>query len=133
MSEEIQDLVQQWIVKANGDWQIVEVMTAQESYPRDLICFHCQQYVEKLLKALLTAHEIEFPRTHDLRLLIELAAPHASELTAISDRADELTIHAVQTRYPDNWQIIELSEVERMVSIARELAAIILSQLAAEL
>jgi HEPN domain-containing protein len=125
MCDDLQDLVRQWIAKAEGDWCIVEIMTQQEDYPRDLICFHCQQYVEKLLKSLLTLNSVEIPRTHDLRRLIEITIPYLPQLSELSDRADELTIHAVQSRYPDDWQNIEESDVREMMQLSREFAAIL--------
>ncbi len=38
----------------------------------DIISFHCQQCAEKYLKALLLYRGVAFPRTHDLRLLLDL-------------------------------------------------------------
>lgn len=110
MNDDLRDTVRQWIAKADEDWWVVQVMTAQPSYPASLVCYHCQQYVEKLLKALLTAHGIESPRSHDLRRLIEMTSPYVSELAILSDRADLLTSYAAQSRYPDNWRVIEASE-----------------------
>ena len=69
----------------------------------DTVCFHCQQFVEKLLKALLTCHRVEAPKTHDLRRLIQLAEPFAPELSRFSDASDVLTAHGLETRYPDDW------------------------------
>jgi HEPN domain-containing protein len=37
--------------------------------PWDTVCFHAQQAAEKLLKALLVAHEDVVSRTHDLSAL----------------------------------------------------------------
>lgn len=143
MNDDLRDTVRQWIAKADEDWWVVQVMTAQPSYPASLVCYHCQQYVEKLrtcpgqslcpaqsvLKALLTAHGIESPRSHDLRRLIEMTSPYVSELAILSDRADILTSYAAQSRYPDNWRVIEISEAEAMVVLSREFAAFLIPQL----
>ena len=40
---------------------------------REIVGFHCQQAAEKYLKAFLTHSRIEFPRTHDLKALLEFA------------------------------------------------------------
>jgi HEPN domain-containing protein len=45
----------------------------QHNAPLEPVCFHIQQTAEKLLQALLEAHGIEYPITHDLRDLLDLA------------------------------------------------------------
>ncbi len=49
----------------------------------DIVCFHAQQAAEKSIKAVLASREIEYPWTHNLRQLIDLAAPH---LPALEER-----------------------------------------------
>ena len=36
------------------------------------LCFHAQQAVEKSIKAVLVHHGIDFPKTHNLQVLIDL-------------------------------------------------------------
>jgi len=73
MNDELRLIVRLWLEKAQNDWAAVKVLAESECCLNDVVCFHCQQYVEKLLKAFLTADEIEFPKTHDLRRLIQLS------------------------------------------------------------
>ncbi|MEA3283008.1 MAG: HEPN domain-containing protein [Euryarchaeota archaeon] len=40
----------------------------------DTVCFHCQQAVEKYLKAFMVKHQIEFPKTHSVMTLINLCS-----------------------------------------------------------
>ena len=129
MNDECRESVRQWRAKAESDWSAVEILMASERCPRDTVCFHCQQFVEKLLKGLLTLCGVEAPRTHDLRRLTQLAEPFASEIGPLSDRADLLTDHGVQTRYPDDWREIEESEMNEMVELAREFGRILLPKL----
>jgi HEPN domain-containing protein len=100
MNEQTREAVLQWRANAQSDWDAVEILIASKKCPTDTVCFHCQQFIEKLLKALLTKHDIEAPKTHDLRRLIQLAQPFAPELSLLADVSDELTIHGVETRYP---------------------------------
>ncbi len=58
MNDKNNEAVQQWIIKAKSDWDAVEILTESKKCPPDTVCFHCQQYVEKLLKALLTKNNI---------------------------------------------------------------------------
>ena len=129
MSDETGEAVRQWRAKAQSDWTTVEVLLDSERCPADSVCFHCQQFVEKLVKALLTRHGIEAPRTHDLRRLIQLAEPFAPELSPLADASDALTAHGVETRYPDDWREVEPTEMNEVVELARQLGKILHSRL----
>ncbi len=129
MNGEIAEAVQQWRTKARSDWTTVEILLGSDRCPADTVCFHCQQFVEKLLKALLTRHGIEAPKTHDVRRLIQLAEPFAQELSQFSDASDALTAHGVETRYPDDWREIEPTEMHEVVELAKRLGEILHSKL----
>ena len=80
--------------------------------------FHCQQAVEKYLKALLVRHQIEFPKTHDIgRLLDHLAL--ADRPAAESLRyADMLSRFGVEGQYPGDAPELMLGEDVAVVAIA---------------
>jgi len=129
MNEQTREAVRQWRAKAQSDWDAVEILTASKRCPAETVCFHCQQFVEKLLKALLTRHGIEAPKTHDLRRLIQLAKPFVPELSLLADVSDELTIHGVEARYPGDWTQIKKSEMKRAVQLAKRFGDILLVKL----
>jgi hypothetical protein len=72
--EEIRRLVSQWLEKAALDFETVVRLVGEERF-RDVAVFHAQQAAEKYLKALLTRHQIEFPKTHVIRHLLTLLRP----------------------------------------------------------
>ncbi len=129
MNDQTREAVRQWRAKAQSDWTAVEILLASERCPAETVCFHCQQFVEKLLKAFLTRRGIETPKTHDLRRLIQLAEPFAPELSLLSDASDTLTIHGVETRYPGDWRQIEPSEMNQVVELSRQFGDILLAKL----
>ncbi len=129
MNDQTREAVRQWRAKAQSDWTAVEILMASERCPAEMVCFHCQQFVEKLLKAILTCHGIEAPKTHDLRRLIQLAEPFVPELSRLSDASDTLTIHEVETRYPGDWRQIETSEMNEVVKLSRQFGDILLAKL----
>ena len=129
MNDDIRESVRQWRGKAQSDWTTVEILLASEQCPADTVCFHCQQFVEKLLKALLTRYEIEAPKTHDLRRLIQLAQPYVPELSQLADSSDALTVHGVETRYPGEWRQIAPEEMNEVVELARKFGEILLGKL----
>ena len=118
------------MARARSDWETVEVLTRHPNSPRESIAFHCQQYVEKLLKAFLTLRGIEAPRTHDVRRLVQLAAPAAPDLAKLESSADLLTQYAVAMRYPDEWCEIEPEEVAKTIAVAKEFAGVLLGKIA---
>ncbi len=129
MNDETGEAVRQWRNKAQSDWTTVEILLSSERCPADAVCFHCQQFIEKLLKALLTRHGIEAPRTHDVRRLIQLAEHIAPGLARFSDASDALTVHGVETRYPGDWRDIDTAEMSEVVELAREVGRKLLAEL----
>jgi HEPN domain-containing protein len=63
------------------------------------IGFHAQQAVEKSIKAVLSARQIEYPYVHDIDGLIELAQSNGIEVPIELSDADYLTPFAVRLRY----------------------------------
>jgi HEPN domain-containing protein len=120
MNETALEVVRQWLKKAHSDWETVLILSAHGACPRDTVCFHCQQHVEKLLKAILTLHGIEAPRTHNIRRLMQLVEPVTGDLSHLRDPSDSLTMHAVGSRYPDDWRDIGLEEMNELISLTRE-------------
>lgn len=64
------DLVQGWLAKAHSDLDAGRLLLVDGPY--DIVCFHAQQAIEKLLKALLAFYDQPPPRTHDLEGLQRL-------------------------------------------------------------
>jgi HEPN domain-containing protein len=129
MSDPTREAVEQWLARARSDWATVEILLASKHAPAETVCFHSQQYAEKLLKALLTQERIEAPRTHDLRRLIQLGEPSAPDLASLADAADALTVHGVQSRYSGDWYSVEPAEMNRAVTVAKEFEAVIMPRL----
>lgn len=56
MNEETKNYIRQWIEKAGDDLIVIDQLTQFEIVATSAVCFHCQQVVEKYLKAFLIAH-----------------------------------------------------------------------------
>ena len=94
-------LAAEWVTKANADLATAKrelVVTTNANY--DAVCFHAQQCVEKLMKAVLAENSVGFTKTHDLIYLEGLVRSAAPSWTC--DRNDLLMIApaAVDYRYP---------------------------------
>jgi len=114
----ILEVVREWVVKAESDLKTAVItLGAGRDCPTDTVCFHSEQCVEKYLKALLTLWSIPFPKTHNIRFLLELM-PSASRPELERAWQDQLTDYAAAARYP-GWGPIPLSEARRAVAVAR--------------
>ena len=79
---------------------------------REIVGFHCQQTVEKYLKALLTFYQIEFPKTHVIRRLLILLGPVEPGIAEELDDANWLSPYGAEIRYPgDRSQTIPGDQV----------------------
>ncbi|MDW8468096.1 MAG: HEPN domain-containing protein [Burkholderiales bacterium] len=58
--------------KAADDLYVARRLAADPEAPGWILGFHAQQAAEKSLKAVLALHRIEYPRTHNLAMLLEL-------------------------------------------------------------
>ena len=111
-------VVSEWVAKAENDLKAASlVLRSGKACPADTVCFHGQQVVEKYLKALLTAHGIAFPKTHNIRKLAEML-PASAQLNLSEAEQNELTGFATGARYP-GWGEISLADGRRALAIAR--------------
>jgi len=66
------EVIREWIDKAEGDYDVAQLALRAAKPHHDAVCFHAQQCVEKLMKALLIHHGIQPPRIHNLVALDEV-------------------------------------------------------------
>jgi HEPN domain-containing protein len=97
--DQIRELVSEWLRKADLDLLTVDRLCSEDPF-RDVVVFHAQQAAEKYLKALLTRHQIEFPKTHELRRLLQLLAGAEPRLAASLADIKWLEPFGVEVRYP---------------------------------
>jgi HEPN domain-containing protein len=89
------DLARDLATKADNDLKMAEIGIAHDA-PLDTVAF---QTAEKLIKALLASAEVDYPRTHDLEALLDLAAPRWSALETFREALLGLASYAVDMRY----------------------------------
>jgi HEPN domain-containing protein len=123
-------LVQQWIQKAEEDWEAAQLLIKSPSQAATT-CFHCQQCAEKLFKAALLARGGDVPKTHDLTVLSsrlsELDADWHWDVGVLED----LSTGAVASRYPG--YTIDADDAAESIHMACELRSALLQRLNASL
>ena len=101
---EVLEVLRQWVRKAEHDMEAARrIMAVEAGCPYDAACFHCQQAVEKYVKALLTLLGIQAPRTHDLEKLAALLPSGRRLSVPLADMAG-MNPYAVDARYADDWR-----------------------------
>jgi HEPN domain-containing protein len=81
-------------------------------------CFHAQQAVEKSLKAVLHYLAIDFPRTHNLDVLVSLL-PQGAVFPFDRRHIAALTDYAATARYPGEYEDITEQERDDAVRLAQ--------------
>jgi HEPN domain-containing protein len=118
-----------WIEKAEHDWRAaVHSLELAEEGLTDIVCYHCQQTAEKYLKALLIAADQEFPKTHDLRLLLDKVEKRY-DLGIGAEQVIPLNRYLVECRYPGDWEPITVQEAKQAIEMARKVRGTVRSLL----
>ena len=94
--------------------------------------FHCQQAVEKALKALLTRHDHLFRKTHDIGELGHACLEHEPSLEALLRESAPLTEYAWRFRYPGEVFEPDRQEVESALELAGRVVAEVTAAVAEE-
>lgn len=112
-------VVRQWVQKAENDLTTAaHTLRLGKRAPTDTVCFHAQQCVEKYLKALLVAQEIDFGRTHSVGTLLTFVPARLRPDLSVEEQ-EVLTDYAVSTRYPGDYEEIPIEQAKRAVKLAR--------------
>lgn len=100
--------VLEWILKAEQDYETAETMARKrKKHVPDIVGFHSQQCIEKYLKAYLVLKRLDFPKTHDLLELLEIALTKDPLLEGHRADLRMLNPFSVQFRYPGESASIE--------------------------
>lgn len=85
------ELIQEWI-----NFTRMDFLTAKHLYghmypkPLEIICYHCQQSIEKLLKGVLISKGVTIKKTHDLGLLAEMLQEYETVDEKYLEMCDDL-------------------------------------------
>jgi HEPN domain-containing protein len=85
-------------------WRVNDEVAARSLLPvagvaDSILGFHCQQAIEKALKAALASRAVEYPYTHDLDGLLELCESNGLEVPSGLEGVERLAPYGVHMRY----------------------------------
>jgi HEPN domain-containing protein len=108
--------------KALEDIALLSEVLSSEKVSDGIVGFHSQQAVEKLLKALLSDSNVSFPRSHNLRLLMDLLADAGCPIPSSLAELDVLTSYGTLFRYEDLPSEVGLNRqvIFEMIIVLRE-------------
>ncbi|NOS71337.1 MAG: HEPN domain-containing protein [Verrucomicrobia bacterium] len=108
----------EWVKKAEDDFKVAsQLLRRRKDIVSEAACFHCQQCVEKYLKARLVEAGVSFPRTHDLLKLLNLCLPVEPLWASFTKVVDTMSDYAVDFRYPG--QSATLAEARQCLKDAK--------------
>ena len=93
------ELAQILLHKGRQDQYAMNRLLEDPSIPDEIIGFHAQQAVGKMMKAVLVHHAVEHQRTHKLRRLVALLRGASIAYPPELIESVALTPHAVELRY----------------------------------
>ena len=123
------EFVRQWLLKAEEDFNAAKSLVADGVSFLSTACFHSQQAAEKYLKAFLTYHQVEFPKTHDIDELLDLIAPIDSKLSESLRDVIALTNYGVDVRYPGDFPNVTGSDAQQAIQMAEKVRRSVLDLL----
>ncbi|MBN1925159.1 MAG: HEPN domain-containing protein [Prolixibacteraceae bacterium] len=123
MNSATEDFIKQWLLKANEDLLVINRLTEYEIIATSSVCFHCQQAVEKFLKAFLIANEVEIKKTHNIEYLLSECADFDRDFADIDPK--ELSEFGVDARYPGDMFIPDNDETLEYINLAFEIKELV--------
>ena len=125
-------IIDEWLAKAENDFEFARMVFAEEKEYYDQICFHFQQSAEKFLKAYIIANDLGFERTHDLPLLLQKCTQKDSSFQALKTDCGYLAAFYIHTRYPMDWPVeTTRDKAQRAQDAAARIREIVRSSLSA--
>lgn len=121
------DFIRQWLEKADHDLIAAKVLLEYNPMVLDNACFHCQQAVEKHLKAFLIYKEQEISKTHNIQFLINLCHKLDADFTNIDVK--DIEVFAVRVRYPGDYIMPTIEEAKEYYQIALDIKALVLNKI----
>lgn len=127
MNSDEKKVIETLLKKADTDFKSALKLVEYEPIILDTAAFHCQQAIEKYLKAYLVFIQIDFPRTHNLETLLDLIHTNDNSFEAI--HFINLTSFAIEIRYTDEYLIPDIEEMNTYLSLVEKVKKNVLSKI----
>ncbi|MDB5123111.1 MAG: DNA-binding protein [Mucilaginibacter sp.] len=122
MTPALKAYIESWLNKAEHDLMSAQRLLEIEPVILDNACFHCQQAVEKCLKAYLIYNGLDIERTHNIVALLNQCANFDPVFGTIDPL--DINAYAVQGRYPDSNLMPSKEEAESYYQLALQIKSL---------
>jgi HEPN domain-containing protein len=129
----VPDEVRSWLSKARSDLLSARILVEHSPLVLGPAAFHCQQAVEKTLKAFLVWRSVPFDRVHSLVYLMDLCEAEEPRFSSMREAAENLSPYAVEIRYPGDVLEISPNEARQALAAAEAVVDLVLGLLPPEL
>ena len=106
--------VLEWFYFADADFDSALILNDAHRKHNAIICYHCQQAVEKYLKAFLCYNGMIPPKIHALETLCALCSEFDSSFNNIAKDCAYLSPFAVNARYPLEMEITSANTLKSL-------------------
>jgi len=110
-----------WLDRAEQDFRYAELALAAEPPDWEIVSFQAHQYGEKTLNALLAAHGVHAPKTHELEVLLTLLPAEIRDMAGLERDCTVLTSLYPRSRYPDAGPAPSADEGRAAITAARRI------------
>ena len=123
------DEVKEWLIKAESDFRVIEheLKLPDDEIVKDAVCFHCQQAVEKYLKAFLIHHKIHYEKTHNIEYLLVECGKIDDDFKDIEVK--DISRFAVIIRYAEDFYIPDMEEVKFYHGLTKQIKEMVFTKL----
>ncbi|AEM72916.1 HEPN domain-containing protein [Caldicellulosiruptor acetigenus] len=110
-----------WIQMGKKDFRAAQILYEHEG-DRGLVCFHCQQAVEKYLKAFLLAKTGIVHEGHNLLKLLKKALEFEPSLSEFAKDVSFVNMFYIEVRYPpDEPMYVSVEDTEECLQITQKI------------
>jgi len=102
-----------WLYFADEDYKIIIYLWNKEKKFYRSICFHAQQYVEKVLKGILEEKGDAIPRIHDINALVRRVEKLGIKVPLTENQILFLSSVYIDTRYPPDVGLLPDGEPQK--------------------
>ena len=123
MTEALKELVNRWLQKAANDLRSADRLINSDPPLTDTACFHCQQSIEKDLKAYLAYNEEDIQRTHNIVFLLSKCAAFDPVFGDVDP--GDIDRYAVEVRYAEFEEMPSLEDTQALYGLAEKVKALV--------
>lgn len=110
----------EWVLFAEADFDAAKTLFRRRSNTTlNAVGFHCQQCIEKYLKARLAEAGMQIPKVHDLMLLLQRLLPYEPLWASFAPALRGINDYAVKFRYPGSTAT--RADIRQLLKVCRSI------------